>query len=162
PSQAREYGRAHVTVRGDASALFHGFSDGEELAVWMSHGDRVERLPDGFRLIGETANAPAAAVADEARRLFGGQFHPEVAHTPRGGEILANFLFRVAGAAPTWTMASFVDEAVAGIRAQVGDGRVVLGLSGGVDSSVTAALLERAIGGRLTCLFVDNGLLRSG
>ncbi len=157
----REYGRAHVTVR-DESALFHGFTPGEDLAVWMSHGDRVARLPAGFRLIGETPNAPAAAVADEARNIWGVQFHPEVAHTPRGGELLANFLFRISGFEPTWTMASFVDEAVARIRAQVGDGRVVLGLSGGVDSSVTAALLQRAIGDRLTCIFVDNGLLRAG
>ncbi len=161
PAASREYGRAHVKVLGE-SALFHGFAPGEEIAVWMSHGDRVERLPDGFRLIGETPNAPAAAVVDEARNIWGVQFHPEVAHTPRGGEILANFLFRIGGFAPTWTMASFVDEAVAKIRAQVGDGRVVLGLSGGVDSSVTAALLERAIGERLTCIFVDNGLLRAG
>ena len=157
----REYGRAQVKVRG-ASELFHGFSDGEEVAVWMSHGDRVEELPEGFRLIGETASAPAAAMADEKRRLYGVQFHPEVAHTPRGGEILGNFLFRISGFAPTWTMASFGAEAVAKIREKVGAGSVVLGLSGGVDSSVTAALLQRAIGDRLTCIFVDNGLLRSG
>jgi GMP synthase (glutamine-hydrolysing) len=160
-SAAREYGRAHVTVRG-ASPLFQGFSDGEEVAVWMSHGDRVERLPDGFRVVAETGSAPNNALIDEKRRFYGVQFHPEVAHTPRGGEIIGNFLFRIAGFSPSWTMASFVDEAVAKIRAQVENGRVVLGLSGGVDSSVTAALLERAIGDRLTCIFVDNGLLRKG
>jgi GMP synthase (glutamine-hydrolysing) len=162
PSSHREYGRAHVTVRA-RSELFHGFRDGEELAVWMSHGDRVERLPPGFAVIGETPNAPAAAIADEERRIYGVQFHPEVAHTPRGGELIANFLFRVAGCAPTWTMASFAEETVAKIRAQVGpEKKVILGLSGGVDSSVAAALILRAIGRRLTCIFVDNGLLRGG
>ena len=178
-AEHREYGRAQVTVRdhaasgGGVSELFHGFAAGEVLSVWMSHGDRIERLPEGFRLIGESENAPAAAVADEKRRFYGVQFHPEVAHTPRGGELIANFLFRVAGCAPTWTMASFGEAAVAKIRAQVGaeesgsgggdaGGRVILGLSGGVDSSVAAALILKAIGTRLTCIFVDNGLLRSG
>jgi GMP synthase (glutamine-hydrolysing) len=162
PSERREYGRAHVRILTTSCPLFHGFAAGEELAVWMSHGDRVERLPDGFALVGETANAPAAAIADEGRRLYGLQFHPEVAHTPRGAELLANFLYRVAGLAPTWTMASFAEEAVAKIRRQVDDARVILGLSGGVDSSVAAALLLKAIGRRLTCIFVDNGLLRAG
>jgi GMP synthase (glutamine-hydrolysing) len=165
PAAAREYGRAHVRVtdRGARSPLFHGFSAGESLAVWMSHGDRVERPPEGFQLIGETENAPSAAVADEARRIYGVQFHPEVAHTPRGGEILANFLFRIAGLAPAWTMASFAEEAVARVRAQVGEtGRVICGLSGGVDSSVAARLIQNAVGDRLTCIFVDNGLLRQG
>jgi GMP synthase (glutamine-hydrolysing) len=158
----REYGRAHVTVQLP-SALFHGFHAGEELAVWASHGDRVEALPDGFVLTGESANAPNAAFADPERRIHCVQFHPEVAHTPRGGEILANFLFRVAGAAPTWNMHSFVDQAIADARARVGErGRVVCGLSGGVDSAVVAALLHQAIGDRLTCIFVDNGLLRAG
>ena len=161
PSSQREYGRAHVQIRGQ-SELFHGFHDAERLAVWMSHGDRVDRLPEGFRLIGETHNAPAAAIADEAHQIYGVQFHPEVAHTPRGGEILGNFLFRIAGFSPSWTMASFIDQSIAELRAKIGSGRVVLGLSGGVDSSVTAALLQRAIGERLTCIFVDNGLLRSG
>jgi GMP synthase (glutamine-hydrolysing) len=161
----REYGRAHVRVNelGARSPLLHGFHAGEELAVWASHGDRVERLPTGFQNIGETANAPAAAIADERRKIYGVQFHPEVAHTPRGGEILANFLFRVCGLEPTWTMASFADEAVAAVQKKVGErGRVICGLSGGVDSSVAAKLILNAIGERLTCIFVDNGLLRQG
>jgi GMP synthase (glutamine-hydrolysing) len=161
----REYGRAHVKVNaaGARSPLFHGIAAGEELAVWMSHGDRVERAPEGFVLVGETPNAPHAAVADEKRRIYGVQFHPEVAHTPRGGEILANFLFRVCQLSPSWTMAGFAEEAEVRIRSQVGPkGRVILGLSGGVDSSVAAKLLLNAIGERLTCIFVDNGLLRQG
>ena len=165
PHDKREYGRAHVKVNvaGGKSPLFHGFAVGEELAVWMSHGDRVERLPEGFTLIGETANAPAAAVADERRKIYGVQFHPEVAHTPRGGEVLANFLFRICGLQPSWTMASFADEAVKAVRAQLGEkGRVICGLSGGVDSSVAAKLILNAVGPRLTCIFVDNGLLRQG
>jgi GMP synthase (glutamine-hydrolysing) len=160
-----EYGRAHVKVNptGARSPLFHGLVSGEELAVWMSHGDRVESLPHGFALIAETPNAPNAAIADEKRRLYGVQFHPEVAHTPRGGELLSNFLFRVCQLRPTWTMASFAEDAEVAIRAQVGEfGRVILGLSGGVDSSVAAKLLLNAIGERLTCIFVDNGLLREG
>jgi GMP synthase (glutamine-hydrolysing) len=163
PSDKREYGRAHVKVRPHGSELFHGFQPGEELAVWMSHGDRVERLPDGFELIGETANAPAAAVADERRKIYGVQFHPEVAHTPRGGELLANFLYRICKLEPSWTMASFAGEAVRAVKAQLGEhGRVICGLSGGVDSSVAAKLILNAVGPRLTCIFVDNGLLRKG
>ena len=162
PAQKREYGRAHVTVQS-AADLFHGFRPGEELAVWMSHGDRVEGLPRGFTQIGETANAPAAAFADPARKLYMVQFHPEVAHTPRGQEILSNFLYRIAGATPSWTMASFVESGVAEVRAKVGKGeRVICALSGGVDSSVACALVHRAVGERLSCIFVDNGLLRAG
>ena len=156
-----EYGRAHVAPRG--SALFTGFAPGEPIGVWMSHGDRVEALPPGFELIGESGNSPAAAFADSSRHIYCVQFHPEVAHTPRGPEILRNFLFRVAGCSGDWSMSSFVDEEIARVRAQVGDaGRIVCGLSGGVDSSVVAALLHKAIGDRLTCIFVDNGLLRAG
>ncbi|HUS64663.1 MAG TPA: glutamine-hydrolyzing GMP synthase [Kofleriaceae bacterium] len=165
PSDKREYGRAHVKVTeaGARTALFHGMAAGEELSVWMSHGDRVERMPEGFVLVGETPNAPSAAVVDEKRRIYGVQFHPEVAHTPRGGEILANFLFRICGLEPSWTMASFAGEAVKAVRAQLGEtGRVICGLSGGVDSSVAAKLILNAVGERLTCIFVDNGLLRSG
>jgi len=158
----REYGRAtlRVTQPGD---LFHGFAAGEEIPVWMSHGDRVEALPPGFQVIGESANCPAAAVAAPDRRFWGVQFHPEVVHTPRGAEILANFVFRICRCEPTWTMANLVDEAVARVRAQIGPAaRAVCGLSGGVDSSVAAALVLRAIGDRLTCIFVDTGLQREG
>ncbi len=165
PADKREYGRAHVRIneKGARSPLFHGFAAGEDLAVWMSHGDRVESLPHGFTLIGESDNAPNCVTADDDRRMYGVQFHPEVAHTPRGGEILSNFLFRVCQLSPTWTMASFAEEAEVHIRQQVGPkGRVILGLSGGVDSSVAAKLLLNAIGERLTCIFVDNGLLRQG
>jgi GMP synthase (glutamine-hydrolysing) len=162
PSQKREYGRAHVKI-GEAEGLFAGFQPGEEIAVWMSHGDRVEALPAGMRVVAESPNSPACAVVDPARRFFGVQFHPEVAHTPRGSEVLGNFVFRICGCSPTWTMASFVDQATAAIRDQVGlRGRIICGLSGGVDSSVAAALSHRAIGDRLTCIFVDNGLLRAG
>jgi GMP synthase (glutamine-hydrolysing) len=159
PADKREYGRAHVTVKSPGK-LLAGFAPGEELAVWMSHGDRVEALPAGLDVIGESANSPAAVVADEARKLYGLQFHPEVAHTPRGIEILSNFTFGICGCEPTWTMASYATTAITELRARVADGRVILGLSGGVDSSVTAALLHRAVGSRLTCIFVDNGLLR--
>jgi GMP synthase (glutamine-hydrolysing) len=162
PAERREYGRASLKI-SDATDLFHGFASGEEISVWMSHGDRIETLPGGFSVSGESANCPAAAVAAPARKFWGVQFHPEVAHTPRGGEILANFLFRICGCEPTWTMASFVDEAVDAVKKTVGDkGRAVCGLSGGVDSSVAAALVLRAMGERLTCIFVDTGLQRAG
>jgi GMP synthase (glutamine-hydrolysing) len=129
----------------------------------MSHGDRVEALPTGFSVIGESANCPAAAVAAPDWRFWGVQFHPEVEHTPRGRDIIGNFLFRICRCAPTWTMAGFVDQAIATVRRQVGpDARAVCGLSGGVDSSVAAALVLRAIGERLTCIFVDTGLQRAG
>src|SRR5262249_54337315 len=135
----------------------------EELSVWMSHGDQIDALPPGMRVIAESGNSPACAVADRARRFYGVQFHPEVAHTPRGAEILGNFLFRICGCTPTWTMASFAEQAMQKIKHQVGErGRVVCALSGGVDSSVTAALVGRAVGDRLTCIFVDNGVLRAG
>jgi GMP synthase (glutamine-hydrolysing) len=161
-SAKHEYGRAHVTV-SESEGLFKGFQPGEELAVWMSHGDRVEALPAGFHNVGESGNSPAAAFANPARKIYCIQFHPEVAHTPRGNEVIGNFLFNICGCRGDWSMSSFVDEAVAKIRAQVGaDGRVICGLSGGVDSSVTAAILHKAIGDRLTCIFVDNGLLRKG
>jgi len=157
-----EYGRAHVSVR-DPGGLFHGMEPGTELQVWMSHGDRVTALPAGFALVGESDNSPAAAFSDPSRQIHCVQFHPEVAHTPRGAEVLRNFLFHICGCAGDWSMASFVDECTAAVRAQVGEeGRVICGLSGGVDSSVAAALIHRAIGDRLTCIFVDNGLLRAG
>ena len=162
PADDREYGRAHVRVER-AAGLFEGFTPGDELAVWMSHGDRVEGLPAGFEVIGTSPSSPLCAAQDVKRRIYGVQFHPEVAHTPRGGELIGNFLFRICGVRPDWTMSSFVDEAVGAIRARVGErGKVLCALSGGVDSSVVAALVHRAIGDRLTCVFVDNGLLRAG
>ena len=160
PSEHREYGRAQVKLTGTSEVLA-GFHPGEELTVWMSHGDRVEGLPPGFRAVGTTPSCPVAIVESTERRFYGVQFHPEVAHTPRGGEILANFLFRICKCEPNWTMASFVDGAVAAVARQVGSGRAICGLSGGVDSSVAAALVHRAIGDRLTCIFVNNGLLRA-
>jgi GMP synthase (glutamine-hydrolysing) len=160
-AERREYGRATVKVT-EPGELFHGFGAGEEIPVWMSHGDRVESLPAGFAVVGESANCPAAAVAAPARKFWGVQFHPEVVHTPRGTEILANFLFRICHAEPSWTMAGFAGEAVAAVTARVGTtGRAVCGLSGGVDSSVAAALVLKAMGSRLTCIFVDTGLQRA-
>jgi GMP synthase (glutamine-hydrolysing) len=156
----REYGRASVHLES-ASELFHGFSAGDELTVWMSHGDRVESLPEGFRCVGTSPNCPFAAVEAPERKFWGVQFHPEVAHTPRGMEILGNFLFRICKCQPSWTMANFVDEAVATVKRRRPSGRVICGLSGGVDSSVAASLVQRAVGDRLTCIFVDNGLLRA-
>ncbi|MEM6626459.1 MAG: glutamine-hydrolyzing GMP synthase [Pseudomonadota bacterium] len=156
-----EFGRAHVEAVG-AHDVFEGwFEDGPE-QVWMSHGDRVTRLPDGFEIIGKSEGAPFAIVADETRKFYGVQFHPEVVHTPRGAQLLKNFTHGVAGMKGDWTMAAFRDEAVAAIRAQVGDGKVICGLSGGVDSSVAAVLIHEAIGDQLTCVFVDTGLMRHG
>jgi len=153
----REYGHAllHVEQRGD---FFHGLP--ERTPVWMSHGDVVEDPGPGFEVLGTTQNTPFAAVGDPKRKLFGIQFHPEVTHTERGRDILGNFLLRVCGMAGDWQMGSFIEESVARVREQVGDSGVVLGLSGGVDSLVTAKLLEQAIGERLHPIFVDNGLLR--
>jgi GMP synthase (glutamine-hydrolysing) len=158
----REFGRAELAA-GRPSPLLEGWiAPGASGPVWMSHGDRVTRLPPGFEVIAVSGNAPFAAIADERRRLYGVQFHPEVAHTPGGETLLANFLFRVAGLSGDWSMAAYREEAVARIRAQVGEGRVVCGLSGGVDSAVTAVLVHEAIGDRLTCIFVDTGLMRAG
>lgn len=155
----REYGQADLLV-SDPLGPLSGFEKGERVPVWMSHGDRVERLPRGFGTIGKSEGAPIAAIGDPARRLYGVQFHPEVAHTPRGSDMLEAFLFDVADCDGTWTGQSFIEEAVTRLRDQIGDGQVVLGLSGGVDSSVAAALLHRAVGDRLHCIMVDNGLLR--
>lgn len=157
-----EYGRAQMTVRG-ADPLFDGVPTDEPLQVWMSHGDRVEDLPAGFVTSADSANSPNAAFMHRGRQIHCVQFHPEVAHTERGEQIIGNFLSRVVGCRANWSMTSFAETAIVEIRAQVGArGRVICGLSGGVDSSVVAALLHRAIGGRLTCIFVDNGLLRAG
>src|SRR5213075_2101613 len=154
----REYG-AGVLHMAERSELFDGL--GNQLDVWNSHGDEITALPKGFRVVGTTEGCDFAAVEDPQRKLYGLQFHPEVAHTPRGKEILQNFVYRICHCAMNWTMGSFIEEACARVRNQVGDDKVVLGLSGGVDSSVTAALLHKAIGDQLTCIFVNNGLLRA-
>jgi GMP synthase (glutamine-hydrolysing) len=165
PSRKREFGYARVRIEREV-ALFRDISDhvgGDgvaELDVWMSHGDKVMKLPPGFELIASTASAPIAAMADEARRIYGVQFHPEVTHTRQGMRILEHFVRGICGCDALWTAGSIIEDLVAGVRAKVGDDRVLLGLSGGVDSSVVAALLHRAIGDRLTCVFVDHGLLR--
>jgi GMP synthase (glutamine-hydrolysing) len=155
----REYGRAELTV-SEASGLFRGFEAGQATTVWCSHGDHVDDPPDGYERLASTATLPTAAFRAKDRPVYGVQFHPEVAHTQRGDEILSNFLFEVAGCRPTWTPGAFVEDSVEKIREQIGDGTAVCGLSGGVDSSVAALLVHRAIGDRLTCIFVDHGLLR--
>ena len=162
PSDHREFGRAFVEVI-EETPLFEGvWNRGERHQVWMSHGDRVTALPPGFRKVATSEAAPFAAIADEERGFYGVQFHPEVVHTPDGRQLIENFVRRIAGFEGDWTMAAFREEAVRRIREQVGKGRVVCGLSGGVDSSVTAVLLHEAIGEQLTCIFVDHGLLRQG
>ncbi|MCF3934714.1 glutamine-hydrolyzing GMP synthase [Acuticoccus sp. M5D2P5] len=156
----REFGRAEVEVVEDCP-LFEGiWSEGETHTVWMSHGDRVVEPAPGFRVVARSPGAPFAVIANEERRAYGLMFHPEVVHTPDGARIIEAFVRRVAGATGDWSMAAFRDEAIASIRQTVGDGRAICGLSGGVDSTVTAVLLAEAIGDRLTCIFVDHGLLR--
>ncbi len=157
-STHREYGAGLLHV-AKASRLFEGV--GELVDIWNSHGDKVTRLPQGFETAAHTENSPYAAIEDPARMLYGLQFHPEVHHTPRGKEILQNFIYHICHCGMDWTMGSFIEEACAQVRARVGREKVVLGLSGGVDSSVTAALLHKAIGDQLTCIFVNNGLLRA-
>ena len=158
----REFGRAYVDVKAH-NALLDGIWDaGAREQVWMSHGDRVTALPEGFRVVGASEGAPFAMIADDARQFYAVQFHPEVVHTPHGAALLKNFTHKVCGCAGDWTMAAFRAEAIEKIRAQVGDGHVICGLSGGVDSSVTAVLLHEAIGDRLTCIYVDTGLMRAG
>ena len=160
PHEHREFGRAMVDVVDDC-AVFDGlWSANSQHQVWMSHGDRVTALPDGFRPVAVSEGAPYAVIADDARRYYGVQFHPEVFHTPNGAQLLRNFTHDVVGCAGDWTMASFRKEAIQKIKDQVGGGRVICGLSGGVDSSVAAVLLNAAIGDQLTCIFVDHGLLR--
>ena len=157
PGTEREYGKTDIEVC-DRSGLFAGLP--EKFIVWMSHGDRVETLPEGFAVSATSAGCPYAAVADKSRNLYAIQFHPEVVHSQFGGEILANFLFGVCGCSGDWKLSNWIDETVASLRERLAGEEVVLGLSGGVDSSVVAVLLDRAIGRRLHCIFVDNGLLR--
>jgi GMP synthase (glutamine-hydrolysing) len=155
----REYGPADLMIDSDAD-LFYGFRKNDPLRVWMSHGDKMTAVPSGWSSLAHSGNSPIAAFADPTRRFFGVQFHPEVAHTPRGKEILDNFVFRICGCKPDWTMEHFIEISVQKIRDQVGNGRVLCALSGGVDSSVAATLVYRAIKDRLICVFVNNGLLR--
>ena len=156
----REFGRADVEVKA-ASSLFEAtWSIGEKHPVWMSHGDRITRMPPGFTVAGVSANAPFAVIQDEKRKYYGLMFHPEVVHTPDGAKLIRNFVRKVAGLTGDWTMRAFRDEAIEKIRAQVGKGRVICGLSGGVDSAVAAVLIHEAIGDQLTCIFVDHGMLR--
>src|SRR5688572_25948859 len=156
----REFGRAEMVIER-LSPLLEGLGDiGDRETVWMSHGDKITAIPLGFEVVAVSEGSPFAVIADEGRRFYGIQFHPEVAHTPRGALILRNFTHRIAGCRGDWTMASYREEQVAKIRAQVGDAKVICGLSGGVDSSVAAVLIHEAIGEQLTCVFVDTGLLR--
>ena len=160
-SDHHEFGRALLRITEDCP-LFEGiWAPGEDHQVWMSHGDRVIRLPEGFRVVATSEGAPFAAAVDDARRYYGLMFHPEVVHTPDGGRLLERFA-RIAGCSGDWTMAAFRDQAIARIRDQVGGGKVICGLSGGVDSAVAAVLIHEAIGDQLTCIFVDHGLLRAG
>lgn len=156
-SKQREYGFGKLSFKG-SSELLKGLES--PFQVWNSHGDKIEKLPEGFKPVGTTENSAYALIEDKKRRFYGMQFHPEVAHTPRGMDIIKNFLYGICGCTGDWTMSDYVDRAVSKIRETVGDKKVILGLSGGVDSSVAAALIHRAIGDQLTCVFVDNGLLR--
>jgi len=157
PAQTREYGSAQITQIAD-SPLLHGLDN--SLRVWMSHGDRIERPPQGFMVLATSENSPYAAIGNAERKLYGIQFHPEVAHTPQGTAILRNFVFEVCGCEANWSPVTFIEDAVARIQAQVGSERVILGLSGGVDSAVAGALLHRAIGDQLTAIFVNTGMMR--
>ncbi len=159
-SKEREFGRSILNVTADCN-LFKGiWTVGNEKQVWMSHGDRVEALPDGFKIVGTSENAPYAAIANDDKNFYAVQFHPEVIHTPDGSTLLKNFTHMIAGCGGNWTMAAFKEQETAKVRAQVNDGRVLCGLSGGVDSSVVAVLLHKAIGKQLTCVFVDTGMMR--
>ena len=161
-AEEREFGRADLTVT-EACGLFEDvWQPGDRAQVWMSHGDRVTRLPEGFAPVAVSEGAPYAAIADDARGYYGVQFHPEVVHTPDGAALLRSFTHRIAGCGGDWTMAAYRDRAIERVRAQVGDGRVVCGLSGGVDSAVTAVLLHEALGERFFCVYVDTGLMRAG
>jgi GMP synthase (glutamine-hydrolysing) len=165
-SARREYGKAELII-DDSTDLFKGVGGGAtpvggaKTLVWMSHGDRIDQAPSGFDVIAHTANSPIAAMRDEKRHLYAIQFHPEVVHTPEGTDILKNFLYRVCGCSPVWTMKAYLDRAIGRIQEQVGGAPVICALSGGVDSAVAALLTQRAVGDQLTCIFVDNGLLRN-
>ncbi len=159
-SDHREFGRAQVDVIADCMLFAGVWAAGEQHQVWMSHGDRIDRLPNGFRAVAKTDSAPYAAIANDAKQFYAVQFHPEVVHTPDGAKLISNFTHRICGCGGDWTMAAFKQEAIEKIRDQVGTGRVICGLSGGVDSSVVAVLLHEAIGEQLTCVFVDHGLMR--
>lgn len=159
-SGEREFGRAELEVRAEVPLFANCWGEGGRYQVWMSHGDRVTNLPDGFQTIGISENAPFAAIADEERQFYGVQFHPEVVHTLDGARLLSNFTRNICGLAGDWTMAAFREEMIAKIKAQVGDAKVICGLSGGVDSAVAAVLIHEAIGDQLTCVFVDTGLMR--
>ena len=156
----REFGRAEITVQNTSPLLADLAAVGEDETVWMSHGDKIVAIPEGFDVVASSAGSPYAVIADETRRFYGVQFHPEVMHTPRGATLLKNFTHGIAGLTGDWTMAAYRDEQIAKIRAQVGGAKVICGLSGGVDSSVAAVLIHEAIGDQLTCVFVDTGLLR--
>ncbi|MCL4514818.1 MAG: gamma-glutamyl-gamma-aminobutyrate hydrolase family protein, partial [Firmicutes bacterium] len=168
PGQAGSRGPGEVDLGepGEANSGEPGATGsrdlGEALVCWMSHGDTVQSPPPGFEVMAATSSTPVAAMADRRRKLYGVQFHPEVVHTPRGKEIICNFVLKICGCSGSWNMGSFADQAVAEIRRRVGDGHMVCGLSGGVDSSVAATLAHRAVGDRLTCIFVDHGFLRKG
>jgi len=157
----REFGRAFLDVKTESAIFGDLWKPGDREQVWMSHGDRVIDIPEGFKVIGNSDGAPFAAIADEARKFYGFMFHPEVVHTPQGAELIRNFTHNIAGCKGDWTMGVFKDEAIAKVRDQVGSGRVICGLSGGVDSSVVAVLLHEAIGDQLTCVFVDTGMMRA-
>ncbi len=160
--QSREFGRAFVDVIDSAPLFGDEWTQGKQQQVWMSHGDHVSKLPDGFTPIGKSDGAPFAVIADESRNFYGVQFHPEVVHTTNGADLYRNFTHNICGCSGDWTMQCFREESIAKIRAQVGDKKVICGLSGGVDSSVTAVLLHEAIGDQLTCIYVDTGMMRAG
>src|ERR1041385_4659833 len=158
----REFGRADVEVKTESSLFGDVWRAGKHYPVWMSHGDRITKMPPGFQVAGVSPNAPFAVIQDEKRKYYGLMFHPEVVHTPHGAALLRNFVRKIAGARGDWTMRAFREEAIEKIRKQVGKGRVICGLSGGVDSAVAAVLIHEAIGEQLTCVFVDHGLMRLG